>query len=86
LPELTRIEVDEEIQNIRKKFYSFLNYLESDRQEELNQLLKELKDSNDSSKVYYNIFRIFIVFYIKNSVKENLRKIKLPLPLLQWLD
>lgn len=71
LEENESIEADEDIQNIRKKFYSFLNYLESDKQEELNQLLKELKDANDSSKIYYNIFRIFIVFYIKNSVKEE---------------
>lgn len=71
LEEIESIEVDEDIQNIRKKFYCFLNYLESDKQEELNQLLKDLKDSNDSSKIYYNIFRIFIVFYIKNTVKEE---------------
>lgn len=70
--ESTDINEEDSIAVIRKKFYQFLAYLEEDKQNELNNLLMELKESQDSSKIYYNIFRVYLVFYLKGNVKEDL--------------
>lgn len=70
--ESTDINEEDPVQVIRKKFYQFIAYLEEDKQNELNELLLELKDSKDSTKIYYNIFRVFLVYYIKRSYREEL--------------
>lgn len=70
--ESTDINEEDSVQVIRKKFYQFIAYLEEDKQNELNELLLELKDSKDSTKIYYNIFRVFLVYFIKRSYREEL--------------
>ena len=69
--EANDITEDESTLLIRKKFYLFMAYLEEDKQTELNDLLQELKDSQDNSKIYFNIFRIYLVFFIKKTYKED---------------
>lgn len=69
--ESTDINEEDPVLVIRKKFYMFLAYLEEDRQNDLNNLLMELKDAKDSTKIYYNIFRVYLVYFMKGSYKEE---------------
>ena len=73
IEELSSTEINEEdiVQIIRYKFYTFLIYIEDDRQEELNDLLAELKEAKDQQKLYYNIFRFYTVFVLKKQYKEE---------------
>lgn len=70
--ESTDITEEDTVQVIRKKFYMFLCLLEEDKQNDLNNMLMELKDSKDSTKIYYNIFRVYLIYYIKRTYKEEL--------------
>jgi tetratricopeptide (TPR) repeat protein len=68
------INEDDLSQRLKKSFYTFISYLESKKDEEINNLLKELKSQSQSEaqlKTYFNLF-LFVVFYVyKEQFDEN---------------
>jgi hypothetical protein len=68
LEEISIMDINEDdlSQRLKKSFYTFISYLESKKDEEINNLLKELKSQSQSEaqlKTYFNLF-LFVVFYV----------------------
>lgn len=59
-------------QIIRKKFYLYLTLVEENKTEELKNLIQDLKKAEGSIKIYFNIFKIHLQFYLNNTYKEDL--------------
>ena len=76
LEEISIMDINEDdlSQRLKKIFYTFISYLESKKDEEINNLLKELKSQSQSEaqlKTYFNLF-LFVVFYVyKEQFDEN---------------
>ena len=76
LEEISIMDINEDdlSQRLKKSFYTFISYLESKKDEEINTLLKELKSQSQSEaqlKTYFNLF-LFVVFYVyKEQFDEN---------------
>ena len=76
LEEISIMDINEDdlSQRLKKSFYAFISYLESKKDEEINNLLKELKSQSQSEaqlKTYFNLF-LFVVFYVyKEQFDEN---------------
>ena len=76
LEEISIMDINEDdlSQRLKKSFYTFISYLESKKDEEINNLLKELKSQSQSEaqlKTYFNLF-LFVVFYVyKEQFDEN---------------
>jgi tetratricopeptide (TPR) repeat protein len=76
LEEISIMDINEDdlSQRLKKSFYTFISYLESKKDEEINNLLKELKSQSQTEaqlKTYFNLF-LFVVFYVyKEQFDEN---------------
>ena len=76
LEEISIMDINEDdlSQRLKKIFYTFISYLESKKDEEINNLLKELKSQSQTEaqlKTYFNLF-LFVVFYVyKEQFDEN---------------
>ncbi len=75
LEEISIMDINEDdmSQRVKKNFYTFISYLESQKDEEINKLLGELKSHNEKHiKIYFNLFLFLCFTYIKtNSTKKN---------------
>ena len=59
-------------QKVKKNFYTFISYLESQKDEEINKLLSELKSQNEKHiKIYFNLFLFFVLYVYKDKFDEK---------------
>ena len=74
LEEIANMDINEEdmSQKIKKNFYTFISYLESQKDEEINKLLGELKSHNEKHiKIYFNLFLFFVFYVYKDKFDEK---------------
>ena len=74
LEEIANMDINEDdmSQKIKKNFYTFISYLESQKDEEINKLLGELKSHNEKHiKIYFNLFLFFIFYVYKDKFDEK---------------
>ena len=66
------INEDDMSQKVKKNFYTFISYLESQKDEEINKLLSELKSQNEKHiKIYFNLFLFFVLYVYKDKFDEK---------------
>ena len=59
-------------QRVKKNFYIFISYLESQKDEEINKLLGELKSQSEKQiKIYFNLFLFFVVYVYKDKFDDK---------------
>ena len=74
LEEIANMDINEDdmSQKIKKNFYIFISYLESQKDEEINKLLGELKSHNEKHiKIYFNLFLFFVFYVYKDKFDEK---------------
>ena len=74
LEEIANMDINEDdmSQKIKKNFYTFISYLESQKDEEINKLLGELKTHNEKHiKIYFNLFLFFVFYVYKDKFDEK---------------
>ena len=74
LEELANMDINEDdmSQRVKKNFYTFISYLESQKDEEINKLLSELKSHNEKHiKIYFNSFLFFVLYVYKDKFDEK---------------
>ena len=74
LEEIANMDINEDdmSQKIKKNFYTFISYLESQKDEEINKLLGELKSHNEKHiKIYFNLFLFFVFYVYKDKFDEK---------------
>ena len=74
LEELSNMDINEDdmSQKVKKNFYTFISYLESQKDEEINKLLGELKSHNEKHiKIYFNLFLFFVFYVYKDKFDEK---------------
>ena len=74
LEEIAHMDINEDdmSQKIKKNFYKFISYLESQKDEEINKLLGELKSHNEKHiKIYFNSFLFFVFYVYKDKFDEK---------------
>ena len=74
LEELSNMDINEDdmSQRVKKNFYTFISYLESQKDEEINKLLSELKSQNEKHiKIYFNLFLFFVLYVYKDKFDEK---------------
>ena len=74
LEELSNMDINEDdmSQKVKKNFYTFISYLESQKDEEINKLLSELKSQNEKHiKIYFNLFLFFVLYVYKDKFDEK---------------
>lgn len=74
LEELSNMDINEDdmSQKVKKNFYTFISYLESQKDEEINKLLSELKSQNEKHiKIYFNLFLFFVFYVYKDKFDEK---------------
>ena len=74
LEELSNMDINEDdmSQKVKKNFYTFISYLESHKDEEINKLLSELKSQNEKHiKIYFNLFLFFVLYVYKDKFDEK---------------
>ena len=74
LEEIANMDINEDdmSQKIKKNFYTFISYLESQKDEEINKLLGELKSHNEKHiKIYFNLFLFFVFYVYKGKFDEK---------------
>ena len=74
LEEIANLDINEDdmSQKIKKNFYTFISYLESQKDEEINKLLGELKTHNEKHiKIYFNLFLFFVFYVYKDKFDEK---------------
>ena len=74
LEELANMDINEDdmSQRVKKNFYTFISYLESQKDEEINKLLSELKSHNEKHiKIYFNLFLFFVLYVYKDKFDEK---------------
>ena len=74
LEELANMDINEDdmSQKVKKNFYTFISYLESQKDEEINKLLSELKSQNEKHiKIYFNLFLFFVLYVYKDKFDEK---------------
>jgi tetratricopeptide (TPR) repeat protein len=74
LEEISIIDINEDdmSQRINKNFYTFMAYLESQKDEEINKLLGELKSQSEKQlKIYFNLFLFFVVYVYKDKFDDK---------------
>ena len=74
LEELSNMDINEDdmSQKVKKNFYIFISYLESQKDEEINKLLSELKSQNEKHiKIYFNLFLFFVLYVYKDKFDEK---------------
>jgi tetratricopeptide (TPR) repeat protein len=67
LEELSTMDINEDdmSQRVKKNFYTFISYLESKKNEEINKLLGELKSQNEKQiKIYFHLFLLFAIYVV----------------------
>lgn len=72
--EASNTDINEEdlSQVVKKYFYFFINCVEDQKTEELNNFLASLKDvKDDQIKIYYNLFLFFTIYIYKNQFNEQ---------------
>ena len=74
LEEISTMDINEDdmSQRVKKNFYTFISYLESQKDEEINKLLGELKSHNEKHiKIYFNLFLFFVFYVYKDKFDEK---------------
>ena len=74
LEEISIMDINEDdmSQRVKKNFYTFISYLESQKDEEINKLLAELKTHSEKQiKIYFNLFLFFVVYVYKDKFDEK---------------
>ena len=74
LEELSNMDINEDdmSQKVKKNFYTFISYLECQKDEEINKLLSELKSQNEKHiKIYFNLFLFFVLYVYKDKFDEK---------------
>ena len=74
LDEISIMDINEDdmSQRVKKNFYTFISYLESQKDEEINKLLGELKTQSEKQiKIYFNLFLFFVVYAYKEKFDEK---------------
>ena len=74
LEELSIMDINEDdiSQRVKKNFYTFISFLESQKDEEINKLLGELKSQSEKQiKIYFNLFLFFVVYVYKDKFDEK---------------
>jgi len=74
LEEISNMDINEDdmSQRVKKNFYIFISYLESQKDEEINKLLGELKTHNEKHiKIYFNLFLFFVFYVYKDKFDEK---------------
>ena len=74
LEEISNMDINEDdmSQRVKKNFYKFISYLESQKDEEINKLLGELKTHNEKHiKIYFNLFLFFVFYVYKDKFDEK---------------
>ncbi|MCQ2817233.1 MAG: hypothetical protein MJ252_08215, partial [archaeon] len=74
LEEISNLDINEEdlSQVIKKNFYMFLSLLESQKDEEINNMLGQLKNRSERQiKIYFNLFLFFVVYVYKDKFDEK---------------
>ena len=74
LEEISNMDINEDdmSQRVKKNFYIFISYLESQKDEEINKLLGELKTHNEKQiKIYFNLFLFFVFYVYKDKFDEK---------------
>ena len=74
LEEISIMDINEDdmSQRVKKNFYTFISYLESQKDEEINKLLAELKTHNEKQiKIYFNLFLFFVIYVYKDKFEEK---------------
>ena len=74
LEEISIMDINEDdmSQRVKKNFYTFISYLESQKDEEINKLLGELKTQSEKQiKIYFNLFLFFVVYVYKEKFDEK---------------
>ena len=74
LEEIANMDINEDdmSQRVKKNFYTFMSYLESQKDEEINKLLGELKTHNEKHiKIYFNLFLFFVFYVYKDKFDEK---------------
>jgi tetratricopeptide (TPR) repeat protein len=66
------INEDDMSQRVKKNFYTFISFLEGQKDEEINKLLAELKTHNEIQiKIYFNLFLFFVIYVYKEKFEEK---------------
>ena len=74
LEELSTMDINEDdmSQRVKKIFYTFISFLEGQKDEEINKLLAELKTHNEKQiKIYFNLFLFFVIYVYKEKFEEK---------------
>ena len=74
LEEISIMDINEDdmSQRVKKNFYTFVSYLESQKDEEINKLLAELKTHSEKQiKIYFNLFLFFVIYVYKDKFDEK---------------
>ena len=74
LEEISIMDINEDdmSQRVNKNFYTFISYLESQKDEEINKLLGELKSQSEKQiKIYFNLFLFFVVYVYKDKFDDK---------------
>ena len=74
LEEISIMDINEDdmSQRVNKNFYTFMSYLESQKDEEINKLLGELKTQSEKQiKIYFNLFLFFVVYVYKDKFDDK---------------
>ena len=74
LEEISIMDINEDdiSQRVKKNFYTFISYLESQKDEEINKLLAELKTHTEKQiKIYFNLFLFFVIYVYKDKFDEK---------------
>ena len=74
LEEISIMDINEDdmSQRVNKNFYTFMSYLESQKDEEINKLLGELKSQSEKQiKIYFNLFLFFVVYVYKDKFDDK---------------
>ena len=74
LEELSTMDINEDdmSQRVKKNFYTFISFLEGQKDEEINKLLAELKTHNEKQiKIYFNLFLFFVIYVYKEKFEEK---------------
>ena len=74
LEEISIMDINEDdmSQRVKKNFYTFISYLESQKDEEINKLLAELKTHSEKQiKIYFNLFLFFVIYVYKDKFDEK---------------
>ena len=74
LEEIATMDINEDdmSQRVKKNFYTFISFLESQKDEEINKLLGELKTQNEKQiKIYFNLFLFFVLYVYKDKFDEK---------------